>query len=96
MTQATYLCQWESVVKSMNHLKRIVQGVKLTFEEMTTVISQIETCLNSRLIVPLNPTNEEVLDVLTSGHFYHWFHFLMTLIQISHLLCCADGIYAKL
>ena len=34
---------WEACVKSMKtHLHRIVGNVKLTFEELTTVVSQIE------------------------------------------------------
>ena len=60
---------WEAAVKSMKlHMRRIVGDVKLTFEEMTTVLSQIEACLNSRPLVPF-PSSEEGLDVLTPGHF---------------------------
>ena len=33
---------WEA-----DHLRRIVGTIKLTFEEMTTVLTQIEACLNS-------------------------------------------------
>ena len=61
---------WEAAVKSMKfHLKRITSDVKLTFEEMTTVICQIEACLNSRPLIPIKHTNEEVLEILTPGHF---------------------------
>ena len=62
---------WEAAVKSMKfHLRRIVGDVKLTFEEMSTVICQIEACLNSRPLIPLcNSDCNDEADVLTPGHF---------------------------
>ena len=61
---------WESAVKSMKmHLRRITSDVKLTFEELSTVISQIEACLNSRPLVPLTHTNDDINEVLTPAHF---------------------------
>ena len=60
---------WEAAVKSMKlHLKRIVGGVKLTFEEFTTILSQIEACLNSRPLVPIE-CDDDGVDALTPGHF---------------------------
>ncbi|XP_073961651.1 uncharacterized protein [Choristoneura fumiferana] len=58
---------WESGVKSMKfHLKRVLNSY-LTFEEMTTLLCQVEACLNSR---PYNPIDEdENIDSLTPGHF---------------------------
>ena len=60
---------WESAVKSMKtHLRRIVGTVKLTFEGFTTVLTQIESCLNSRPLTPL-PCDDDGVEALTPGHF---------------------------
>ncbi|XP_026317449.1 uncharacterized protein LOC113228388 [Hyposmocoma kahamanoa] len=60
---------WEAAVKSMKyHLMRVLGEQKLDFEQFTTLLAQIEACLNSR---PLCPLTEDVddLDYLTPGHF---------------------------
>jgi len=60
---------WEAAVKSTKyHLKRVVGSVKLTFEELATVLTQIEACLNSRPLTPLN-TGGDGVEALTPGHF---------------------------
>jgi hypothetical protein len=60
---------WESAVKSMKyHLKRVTTNVKLTFEECSTVLAQVEACLNSRPLVAL-PCDGEGINMLTPGHF---------------------------
>lgn len=61
--------KWEAAVKSTKyHLKRVLKDTVLTYEEMATVIIQIEAVLNSR---PLCPLSEDVTDysALTPGHF---------------------------
>ena len=60
---------WEAAVKSMKfHFKRIVGNKKLTFEELMTVLTQIESCLNSRPLTPL-PCDEDGIEALTPGDF---------------------------
>ena len=45
-----------------------MSDVKLTFEECSTVLTQIEACMNSRPLVAL-PCDGKGIDVLTPGHF---------------------------
>ncbi|XP_018358678.1 PREDICTED: uncharacterized protein LOC108758299 [Trachymyrmex cornetzi] len=60
---------WEAGVKSMKyHLHRTIGDALLTFEEMTTLLVQIEAILNSRPIVPCSDDPED-FNVLTPGHF---------------------------
>lgn len=59
----------EAGVKSMkHHLRRVIGDSTLTYEEMTTLLHQIEACLNSR---PLCPVSEDINDsmILTPRHF---------------------------
>ena len=60
---------WEAAVKSTKkHLSRIVGNARLSFEELTTVLCQIEAVLNSRPLIPL-PGDGDNIEVLTPGHF---------------------------
>lgn len=60
---------WESGVKSSKfHLKRVLGGANLTFEDFYTVLVQIEGVLNSRPLTPLS-TNPNDFDALTPSHF---------------------------
>ena len=61
---------WESAVKSVKtHLRRMVSPVRLTFEEFTTVLTQIEACLNSRSLTPVNSPDDDGIAALTTGNF---------------------------
>ena len=60
---------WEAAVKSFKtHLSKVADNVKLSFEELTTVLVQIEACLNSRPLGAL-PCGDNGVDALTPGHF---------------------------
>ena len=60
---------WEAVVKSMKtHLKCVVGETKLTFEEFTTILAQVEACLNSHLLVSI-PCDGDSVEPLMPGHF---------------------------
>ena len=60
---------WESAVKTAKyHLKRILTNLPLTYEELNTVLIQIEAIMNSR---PLSPLSDDPIDLipLTPAHF---------------------------
>ncbi|XP_031346826.1 uncharacterized protein LOC116173472 [Photinus pyralis] len=60
---------WESGVKSLkHHMRRTIGETTLTYEELTTLVQQIEACLNSRPLVPIREVMDEDT-LLTPGHF---------------------------
>lgn len=50
---------WEAGVKSVKHHLRCILTARLTFEEMTTTLCQIEICLNYRPLTPIDNTDTD-------------------------------------
>jgi hypothetical protein len=87
---------WEAAARSTKrHLKRIVSDVKLTFEEMSTALAQIETVLNSHPLAPL-PGPDEALEPLTPGHFLIGPSLESLLDPSTFFNCCTGGISARI
>ncbi|CAG7784684.1 unnamed protein product [Allacma fusca] len=60
---------WESAVKSTKfHLKRVLGGADMTFDELSTALTQIEAALNSRPLCP-DSTHPDEIAAITPGHF---------------------------
>ena len=61
--------KWEAAVKSAkHHLRRVIGDTRLTYEEFSTLIIQIEGVLNSRPLCPLSEDPSD-LSALTPSHF---------------------------
>ncbi|XP_043475046.1 uncharacterized protein LOC122506792 [Leptopilina heterotoma] len=59
---------WEANIKSAKSIMRKVIGsLPLTFEELSTLMVQIEACMNSRPLLPITGGPDD-LDYLTPGH----------------------------
>jgi len=60
---------WKAAVKGVkHHLRRVIGKTTLTFEEMTTLLAEVEACLNSKPLRALSDDPDD-LDALTPGHF---------------------------
>lgn len=59
----------EAAVKSAKlHMRKILHSIRLTYDEMGTIVAEIEAILNSRPLTPMS-SNPDDLQPLTAGHF---------------------------
>lgn len=62
---------WEAAVKSVKSLlKRTLGERRLTFEELSTVVTEAEAVINSRPLIPLNSPSDDAISPLTPGHVF--------------------------
>lgn len=60
---------WEAAVKSLKtHLRTVLGNSVLTAEQLNTLLTQVESCLNSRPLTPLSNDPQD-FEALTPGHF---------------------------
>ncbi|XP_055706055.1 uncharacterized protein LOC129803485 [Phlebotomus papatasi] len=60
---------WESLIKRIkHHLTRTMGNTSYTEEQLSTIVTQIEACINSRPLTPLT-TDPGDFEILTPAHF---------------------------
>ena len=47
----------------------VMEPVKFVYQEFSTILAQVEACLNSRSLVPTCSPEDDGIEVLTPGHF---------------------------
>ena len=71
---------------------------KLTYEELHTLLCQVECFLNSRPLLPLSSHSDDGVQVLTPGHFLVAGHSKLYLTLTTHQPSCRysnDGLSAR-
>ncbi|XP_036346940.1 uncharacterized protein LOC118756280, partial [Rhagoletis pomonella] len=60
---------WETGIKRIKyHLKRVLGDTFLSYEDFSTLLTEVEACVNSRPLCEIS-TNVSDLEALTPGHF---------------------------
>lgn len=78
---------WEAGVRCMKyHLKRLVGVTAFTFEEVRTLMTQVEACLNSRLLTAFS------MRQMTSSTLVQETSWLVHLVHVLLTLTCLIGL----
>lgn len=61
---------WESAIKpKKSHFKKIVSNTVSVYPKFQTLVTILKTCLNSKLLCPMRPSDRTSVTSLTSNHF---------------------------
>ncbi|KYN35753.1 hypothetical protein ALC56_09904 [Trachymyrmex septentrionalis] len=64
---------WEEAVKSTKyHLRRVISEAKFTFKKISTLLAQVEACLNSRPLHALSDDPDNIVSLIQKMCDYVW------------------------
>ncbi len=85
---------WEAGVRIMKaQLHKVLPPHLLTYEQLSTILIDVEAILNSRPTLPIDSTDPDGPNALTAGHFIIQRPLKSLPTATETLAVCADGIW---